>query len=207
MINCIHVVLLLLVSVVLLKCTSFSLVIHFLKFVRLFHLQVLLIIIVPVSLVIFFHPQHLIITLSKILLLSFSKSRMEMFLVNFSFPTMLLVFLLIFHFKKLLAAINLFVIHNPNLNITKKELKKLFFLPHHSFILFLMVNFIVKLMDQPWVLLWLLSQLKFFIGVYESEQLNEYDIKKPKFNLTFIDDLLAAFDKEQHSLNFLNFFK
>ena len=40
---------------------------------------------------------------------------------------MLLVFLLIFHFKKPLAAINLFVNHNPNLNITKKELKKLLF--------------------------------------------------------------------------------
>ena len=38
MINCILLVLLLLVSMVLLKCTNSSLVIHFLNFVRLFHL-------------------------------------------------------------------------------------------------------------------------------------------------------------------------
>ena len=38
MINCILLVLLLLVSMVLLKCTNSPLVIHFLNFVRLFHL-------------------------------------------------------------------------------------------------------------------------------------------------------------------------
>ena len=38
MINCILLVLILNVSMVLLKCTSFLLVIHFLNFIRLFHL-------------------------------------------------------------------------------------------------------------------------------------------------------------------------
>ena len=38
MINCILLVLLLLISMVLLKCTNFPLVIHFLNFVQLFHL-------------------------------------------------------------------------------------------------------------------------------------------------------------------------
>ena len=55
MINCILLVLLLLVSKVLLKCTNSPLVIHFLNFVQLFHLLVLLIIILPISFVIFSH--------------------------------------------------------------------------------------------------------------------------------------------------------
>ena len=45
------------------------------------------------------------------------------------------------------------IFNNPNLNITKKGLKKLFLFVHHRLILFLTGNFIIKLMDQPWVLL------------------------------------------------------
>ena len=45
-------------------------------------------------------------------------------------------------------AINLIFNHNPNLNITRKELKKNFsFLLHHRLILFLTVSFIIKLME------------------------------------------------------------
>ena len=40
---------------------------------------------------------------------------------------------------------------------------------------------------------------------YESKRLNEYDLHKPKFYLKYVDDILAAFGKEQDSLNFLNF--
>ena len=40
---------------------------------------------------------------------------------------------------------------------------------------------------------------------YESKWLNEYNPNKPKFYLRYVDDILAAFKKEQHSLNFLNF--
>ena len=43
------------------------------------------------------------------------------------------------------------------------------------------------------------------MGFYESKRLNEYDLNKPKFYLKYVDDILAAFDKEQDSLNFLNF--
>ena len=32
--------------------------------------------------------------------------------------------------------------------------------------------------------------------------LNEYNLKKPKFSLRYVDDILAAFDKEQDSLHF-----
>ena len=44
-------------------------------------------------------------------------------------------------------AINLIFNHNPNLNITKKDLKNFSFLPHHRLILFLTVSFITKLME------------------------------------------------------------
>ena len=35
--------------------------------------------------------------------------------------------------------------------------------------------------------------------------LNEYNLNKPKFYLRHVDDILAAFDNQQDSLNFLNF--
>ena len=44
------------------------------------------------------------------------------------------------------------------------------------------------------------------MGFYESKWLNEYNLNKPKFYfLRYVDEILAAFDKEQESLNFLNF--
>ena len=99
-INCILLVLLLLVSMVLLKCTNVPLVIHFLNFCQLFHLQALLIIVLPVFFAIFFPLQYLMVTRAKILLLFFLKLRMQVFLENFLFSKIQLVILLIFHFKK-----------------------------------------------------------------------------------------------------------
>ena len=43
------------------------------------------------------------------------------------------------------------------------------------------------------------------MAFYESKWLNEYNLNKPKFSLRYVDDILAAFDKGQDSLNFLNF--
>ena len=43
-----------------------------------------------------------------------------------------------------------------------------------------------------------------FMGFYESKWLNEYNHKKPKFYLRYADGILAAFQKKQDSLNFLN---
>ena len=40
---------------------------------------------------------------------------------------------------------------------------------------------------------------------HESKWLNEYNLNKPKFYSRYIDDILAAFNNEQDSLNFLNF--
>ena len=44
-----------------------------------------------------------------------------------------------------------------------------------------------------------------FMGFYESKWLNEYNLNKPKFCLRCANDILAAFQKEQDSLNFLKF--
>ena len=42
------------------------------------------------------------------------------------------------------------------------------------------------------------------MGFHESKWFNECNLKKPKFYLRYLDDILAAFDNEQNSLNFLD---
>ena len=44
-----------------------------------------------------------------------------------------------------------------------------------------------------------------FMGFYEFKWQNEYYLKKPKFYLQHLDDILAAFDEEQDSLTFYVF--
>ena len=41
-----------------------------------------------------------------------------------------------------------------------------------------------------------------FMGFHESKWLNEYNLNKPKFYLRYVDNILAASDNEQDSLNF-----
>ena len=102
-------------------------------------------------------------------------------------------------------AINLIFNHNPNLNITKKKLKKLFlfatsqthFIFHSKF--YNQIDGVA--MGSP--LAPVLANI--FLGFFESKWLNEYNLNKPKFYLRYVDDILAAFDKEEDSLNFLNF--
>ena len=43
------------------------------------------------------------------------------------------------------------------------------------------------------------------MGFYESKWLNEHNLNKSKSCLRYVDDTLAAFDKEKDSLDFLNF--
>ena len=43
------------------------------------------------------------------------------------------------------------------------------------------------------------------MGFYTFKWLNEYNFNIPKFYLRYVDDNLAAFEKEQDSLKFLNF--
>ena len=40
---------------------------------------------------------------------------------------------------------------------------------------------------------------------YESKWLNDYNLENPKFYLRYVDDILAVFQKEQDSVNLLNF--
>ena len=120
MINCIFLVLLLLVTMVLLKCTNSPLVIHFLNFVLLFHLQVLLITILPVSLVpIDFSCKDTFSFVSQIKNANLSKTLLVSYYVTSLFTNIPLQ-------QTMDVTINLIFDHRPNLNITRKELKKLF---------------------------------------------------------------------------------
>ena len=101
--------------------------------------------------------------------------------------------------------INLIFNHNPNLNITKKELKKLFLFATSQTHFIFNSKFYNQIdgvaMGSP--LAPVLANI--FMGFYESKWLNEYNFNKPKFYLRYVDDILAALDNEQDSLNFLNF--
>ena len=95
------------------------------------------------------------------------------------------------------TAINLIFNHNSNLNITKKELKKIFLFPvSQSHFLFNskfynQIDGVVMASSLAPVL------ANNFMGFYESKWLNEYNLHKPKFYLRYVDDIVAAFDKEQ----------
>ena len=101
-------------------------------------------------------------------------------------------------------AINLIFNHNPNLNITRKELKKLFLITTSKTHFIFNSKFYNQIdgvaMGSP--LAPVLANI--FMGLPESKWLNEYNLNKPKFYLRYVDDILAAFDNEQDSLNFLN---
>ena len=136
MINCILLVLLLLVSVVLLKCTNSPLVIHFLNFVRLFHLQVLLIIILSVSFVIFSHLQFLMITLAKYFFFVSqinNANRSKKFLVYYDITSL---FTNIWLQEAIEIVINLIFNQKLNLNITRINLKFFSLTLHHKLIYF-----------------------------------------------------------------------
>ena len=101
--------------------------------------------------------------------------------------------------------INLIFNHNPNLNITKKEFKKIFLFatPQTHFIFngkfYNQIDGVA--MGSP--LAPVLANI--FMSFYESKWLNEYNLNKPKFYLRYVDDIVPAFDKEQDLLDFLNF--
>ena len=116
---------------------------------------------------------------------------------------MRLVFLPIFHFKNITN-----IPHQKTtdiaINLTKKELKKLFFFATSQTHFIFNSKFYNQIdgvaMGSP--LAPVLANI--FMGFHESKWLNEYNLNKPKFYLRYVDDILAAFDNEQDSLNFLN---
>ena len=102
-------------------------------------------------------------------------------------------------------AINLIFNHNSNLNITRKELKKLFFFAT-SQTHFVFNSKFYNQIDGVAIgslLAPVLSNI--FMGFHVSKWLNEYNLNKSKFYLRYFDEILAAFDNEQYSLNFSNF--
>ena len=111
--------------------------------------------------------------------------------------------------ENIVIGINLIFIfnHNPNLNITKKELKKLFLFAtsqtHFNFNSKFYNQIDEVTMGSPLRMVSL--RMGSFMGFYESKWFNEYNLHKPKFYLRYVDDVLAAFDNKQDSLNFFNF--
>ena len=102
-------------------------------------------------------------------------------------------------------AVNLIFNHNSKLNISKKELKKLFlFATSQSHFLFT-GKFYNQIdgVDVDCSLAPVFTNI--FMGFYESKWLNEYILKKPTFYWKYVDEILAAFEKKQHLLNFLDF--
>ena len=91
--------------------------------------------------------------------------------------------------------------NNPNLNITKKELKKLFLFATSQTRFIFNSKFYKKIdrvaMGSPLAPV----PANIFMGIYKPKWLNEY-LNKSKFYLRYADDILAAFDNKQYSLNF-----
>ena len=91
-------------------------------------------------------------------------------------------------------AINLIFNHNPNLNITRKELKKhfLFATSQTHFIFnskfYNQINGVAMGSSLASVL------ANIVMGFHESKWLNEFNLNKPKFYSRYVDDDLAAFD-------------
>ena len=94
-------------------------------------------------------------------------------------------------------AINLIFNHHPNLNITRKELKKLF-LFSTSQTHFIFNNEFYNEIDRVAMESALAPILaNIFMGFDESKWLDEYNLNKSKFYLRYLDDIVAAFDNEQ----------
>ena len=89
-------------------------------------------------------------------------------------------------------AINLIFNHNPNLNITRKELKKLFLFATSQTHFIFNSKFYNQIdgvaMGSP--LAPVLANI--FMGFQESKWLNENNLNKPKFYLRYVDDILAG---------------
>ena len=99
-------------------------------------------------------------------------------------------------------AINHLFNHNPNLNITTKELKKIFLFATSKthFIFNSKFSNQIDVVAMGFPLAPVLANI--FTGFHESKWLNEYNFNKPKFYLRYVDDILAALDNEQDSSNF-----
>ena len=203
MINCVVLVLLLLVSMVLLKCTNFTPVIHFLNAVRLFNLWILFIIILPTSFCDLLSPlvpndyscKDTFSFVCQIRNENLYKKVLVSYNVTILFTNTPIQ-------ETIAKAINLIFNNNPNLNITKTKLKK-FFSVTPSQTHFICSNKFYNHIDGVVMGCSLAPVLaNISIGFYESKWLNEYNLNKPTFYLRYVKDNLVACDNEQDSLNF-----
>ena len=103
--------------------------------------------------------------------------------------------------KTIDIAINLLFNHNPNLSITKKELKKLFIFDTSQTHFIFNGEFYNQIdgvaVGSPWAHI----LVTIFMGFYKFKWFNEYNLNKLKFYLRYVEDILAAFEK----LNFKSF--
>ena len=100
--------------------------------------------------------------------------------------------------------INLINNHNPNLKITRKELKKLFLFATSKTHFIFNSKFCNQIDGVATGSPLALVLANIFMGFHEPKWLNEYNLNKHKVYLRYVEDILAAFDNEQDSLNFLN---
>ena len=95
--------------------------------------------------------------------------------------------------------------HNSNLKITKKELEKVFLFATSKTHFLFNVRFYNQndgvAMASPLAPV----AANIFMGFYESKWLNGYNLKKNKFYLRYVDDILAFFENKEDWLNFLKF--
>ena len=157
------------------------------------------------SSVIFFHLKYLMITREKILFLLFRKLRMQIFpkfLISYNLTSL---FSHIPLQETIDITTNLIFHHNSNLNITKEELKKLFLFAT-SQIHFILSSKFFNQIDRVAMGSYLAPVFaNIFMAFYKSKWLNKYNLNKPKLYLRYVGEILAAFDKEQDTLNFQNF--
>ena len=100
------------------------------------------------------------------------------------------------------------MIFNPSFKTAAsftKELKNFSFLLHHRLNLFFNSKFYNQIDGVAMASSLAPVLANIFMGFYDSKWLNEYNLDKPKFCLRYADDILAAFDEEQGSLDFLIF--
>ena len=129
------------------------------------------------------------ITLAEILFLLFLKLRMQIipkkFLVSYDVASL---FTNIPLQETINVAINLIFNHNSNLNITKKELNKLFLFAT-SQTPFLFNSKFYNQTDGETMGSPLAPVLpNIFMGFYESKWLNEYNLNKPEFYIRYVDE-------------------
>ena len=102
-------------------------------------------------------------------------------------------------------AINLIFSHYPHLNINKKELEKLFLFATSKTHFIFNSKFYNQIDGVAMGSLLASVLANIFMGFYESKWINNIILTNLNFNLRYVDGILATFDKEKDSLNFLNF--